>query len=158
AEVASIADAVEGVYSMYTGTASSKNLVLRRSIDPQISPAVRVDPLRLRQILNNFVSNALKFTQEGHVEIRAALVERGDGREVVRFSVKDTGIGIAKENQEKLFQPFVQAEGDTTRRFGGTGLGLTICRRLADLMQGTIEMSSEPGRGTTMTLTLALPV
>src|SRR5262249_26469041 len=66
--------------------------------------------------------------------------------------------GIAKENQEKLFQPFVQAEGDTTRRFGGTGLGLTICRRLADLMQGTIEMSSEPGRGTTMTLTLALPV
>src|SRR5262249_36759703 len=67
------------------------------------------------------------------------------------------GIGIAKENQEKLFQPFVQAEGDTTRRFGGTGLGLTICRRLAELMNGSIEMSSEPGKGTTMTLTLALP-
>jgi signal transduction histidine kinase/FixJ family two-component response regulator len=156
-EVASIADAVDGVYRMYSGTASSKNLGLRKSVDLSISPAVRIDPLRLRQILNNFVSNALKFTQQGFVEIRAELVERKDGAETVRFSVRDTGIGIAKENQEKLFQPFVQAEGDTTRRFGGTGLGLTICRRLAELMKGTIEMSSEPGKGTTMTLTLALP-
>jgi len=157
-EVASIADAVEGVYRMYSGTASSKNLILRKSVDRQISPAQRVDALRLRQILNNFVSNALKFTHEGYVEISADLVGRRDGVETVRFSVKDTGIGIAKQNQDKLFQPFVQAEGDTTRRFGGTGLGLTICRRLAELMNGRIEMSSEPGKGTTMTLTLALPI
>jgi len=155
-EVASIADAVDGVYQVYSGVASSKNLRLRKSIAPSISPAVVVDPLRLRQILNNFVSNALKFTQEGQVEIAADLIERKDGKDVVRFSVKDTGIGISKENQDKLFQPFVQAEGDTTRRFGGTGLGLTICRRLADMMGGVIEMQSAPGQGTTMTLTLAL--
>jgi signal transduction histidine kinase/ActR/RegA family two-component response regulator/HPt (histidine-containing phosphotransfer) domain-containing protein len=157
-EVASIADAVEGVYHVYSGVASSKDIALRKFADPNLSPAVRVDPLRLRQVLNNFVSNALKFTQEGSVEIRAELLERKDGADVVRFSVKDTGIGIAKENQEKLFQPFVQAEGDTTRRFGGTGLGLAICRRLAELMNGTIEMSSEPGAGTTMSLTVALPI
>jgi signal transduction histidine kinase/CheY-like chemotaxis protein/HPt (histidine-containing phosphotransfer) domain-containing protein len=157
-EVASIADAVEGVYHVYSGVASSKNIALRKFADPSLSPAVRVDPLRLRQVLNNFVSNALKFTQKGSVEIRAELMERKDGVDVVRFSVKDTGIGIAKANQEKLFQPFVQAEGDTTRRFGGTGLGLAICRRLAELMNGTIEMSSEPGVGTTMSLTVALPI
>jgi signal transduction histidine kinase/ActR/RegA family two-component response regulator/HPt (histidine-containing phosphotransfer) domain-containing protein len=157
-EVASISDAIEGVYHVYSGVASSKDIELRKFADPGISLAVRVDPLRLRQVLNNFVSNALKFTQEGSVEIRAELLERKDGMDVVRFSVKDTGIGIAKENQEKLFQPFVQAEGDTTRRFGGTGLGLAICRRLAELMNGTIEMSSEPGVGTTMSLTVALPI
>jgi signal transduction histidine kinase/CheY-like chemotaxis protein/HPt (histidine-containing phosphotransfer) domain-containing protein len=157
-EVASIADAVDGVCQVYSGVASSKNLSLRKWVDPAISPAVRVDPLRLRQILNNFVSNALKFTQEGQVEIRAELVERRDGSDVVRFSVKDSGIGISRENQARLFQPFVQAEGDTTRRFGGTGLGLTICRRLADMMGGKIEMQSAPGQGTTMSLTLSLPV
>jgi signal transduction histidine kinase len=101
-EVASIADALEGVYHVYSGVASSKNIALRKFADPSISPALRVDPLRLRQVLNNFVSNALKFTQEGSVEIRAELLERKDGMDVVRFSVKDTGIGIAKENQEKL--------------------------------------------------------
>jgi signal transduction histidine kinase/CheY-like chemotaxis protein/HPt (histidine-containing phosphotransfer) domain-containing protein len=157
-EVASIADAVEGVYHVYSGIASSKNIALRKFTDPNLSPAVRADPLRLRQVLNNFVSNALKFTQEGSVEIRAELLERKDSMDIVRFSVKDTGIGIAKENQEKLFQPFVQAEGDTTRRFGGTGLGLAICRRLAELMNGTIEMSSELGVGTTMSLTVTLPI
>ncbi|HZF19908.1 MAG TPA: transporter substrate-binding domain-containing protein [Burkholderiales bacterium] len=157
-EVASVADAIDGVYQVYSGVASGKNLRLGKSVDPAISPAVRVDPLRLRQILNNFVSNALKFTQEGEVCISAELAGREDGMDMVRFSVKDSGIGIAKENQDKLFQPFVQAEGDTTRRFGGTGLGLTICRRLADMMGGRIEMQSAPGQGTTMILTLSLPV
>jgi PAS domain S-box-containing protein len=157
-EPTALGEVVEGVFLVYSVAASSKNLLLMRTVDARISPTLVVDPLRLRQILNNFTSNAIKFTVEGHVEIRAELIERRDGRDVVRFSVADTGIGISPENQRKLFQPFVQAEADTTRRFGGTGLGLAICRRLAEMMDGAIEMQSEVGKGTTMTLTLALPI
>ena len=157
-EPTSVAQVMEGVFLVYSVAASRKNLLLMRAVDPRISPALIVDPLRLRQILNNFASNAIKFTAEGHVEIRAELLERRGAADNVRFSVTDTGIGISPENQQKLFQPFVQAEGDTTRRFGGTGLGLAICRRLADMMGGTIEMQSALGKGTTMTLTLTLPI
>ncbi|HEX9391943.1 MAG TPA: ATP-binding protein [Usitatibacteraceae bacterium] len=157
-EVASIRDVIDSVHNIYTGNASSKGLQIRRSVDPQISPALLVDPLRLRQILNNLVSNALKFTSQGWVEIRAELIERADGKDRVRFSVQDTGIGISAENQLRLFQPFSQGDGNTAQRFGGTGLGLTICRRLADMMGGSVEMSSELGKGTTMVLTLALPI
>jgi PAS domain S-box-containing protein len=155
---ASLAATVEESFRVYTGAASAKGLTLRRRIDADLSPAVMIDALRLRQILNNFISNALKFTREGHVEIRAALVGRADGRETVCLSVADTGIGVSPENQKRLFEPFVQAEADTTRRFGGTGLGLTICRRLADLMGGEIEMVSAEGKGTTMRLTLTLDI
>jgi PAS domain S-box-containing protein len=157
-EPTAVGDVVEGVFLVYSVAASAKSLLLMRTVDTRISPALVVDPLRLRQILNNFTSNAIKFTVEGHVEIRAELIERRDGQDVVRFSVADTGIGVSPQNQQKLFQPFVQAEADTTRRFGGTGLGLAICRRLAEMMDGTVEMQSEVGKGTTMTLTLALPI
>ncbi len=157
-EHASLAEVVESVYLVYSVAASAKNLLLIRTVDARLSPAVIVDPLRLRQILNNFTSNAIKFTVEGHVELRVDLVERREGRDVVRFSVSDTGIGVSPENQKKLFQPFAQAEADTTRRFGGTGLGLAICRRLAEMMDGAIEMQSKVGKGTTMILTLALPI
>ena len=157
-EPASITDVVESVYLVYSVAASAKNLLLIRTVDARLSPALVVDPLRLRQILNNFTSNAIKFTVEGHVELRVDLVERRDNVEVVRFSVSDTGIGVSPENQKKLFRPFVQAEADTTRRFGGTGLGLAICRRLAEMMDGTVEMQSEVGKGTTMILNLALPI
>ena len=157
-EATSIAGVIESVRQVYAGVASAKDLNLSAAIDPAISPALSVDPLRLRQILNNFTSNAIKFTAKGSVRIAAALVERKDGREVVRFSVTDTGIGVPKDAQARLFQPYVQATADTARQYGGTGLGLTICRRLADMMQGTIAMQSEPGKGTAMTLTLALPI
>ena len=157
-EAASIKEVIEGVFNIYSGNASSKGLLLKPVVDPQISHAVWVDPLRLRQILNNFVSNAIKFTAKGTIEIEAQLIERLDAEDRVRFSVKDTGIGISAENQQQLFQPFSQAEGDTTRRYGGTGLGLTICRRLAGLMGGSIEMVSELGKGTTMILTVSLPI
>jgi len=157
-EVVSIKEVVEGVRDIYSGNASSKGLLIKVSVDARISPAVVVDPLRLRQILNNFVSNALKFTSKGAIEVKAELIQRGDGEDKVRFSVKDTGIGISAENQQRLFQPFSQADGDTTRRYGGTGLGLVICRRLADIMGGSIEMASELGKGTTMILTLSLPI
>jgi PAS domain S-box-containing protein len=156
-EPASIDHIVSGVTQVYSGAASAKRLALTGNVDPRISPAVMVDPLRLRQILNNFVSNAIKFTAEGSITIGAELVSRANGIDTVRLAVTDTGIGISPENQKKLFQPFVQAESDTTRRFGGTGLGLVICRRIADLMGGTIEMDSEVGRGTTMRLVVGLP-
>jgi two-component system sensor histidine kinase EvgS len=114
--------------------------------------------LRLRQILSNFVSNAIKFTQRGTVEVKAELLGRAEGKEHLRFSVKDSGIGIPADRQKSLFQPFSQADADTTLRFGGTGLGLAICSRLARMMDGSIEMSSAPGVGTTMALTLTLPI
>ena len=146
------------MFNTYSWHASSEGLLLKRIVDARLSPAVWVDPWRLRQILNNFASNAIKFTSQRHIEIKADLVERVDAEDRVRFSVTDTGIGISPENQQQLFQPFRQADGDTTRRYGGTGLGLAICRRLADLMGGTVEMVSELGKGTTMILTVLLPI
>jgi signal transduction histidine kinase/CheY-like chemotaxis protein len=157
-EVTSIARTVDSVFQMYSNLASSKGLLLQRRVDSRIGAAVLVDSLRLKQILNNFVSNAIKFTGQGQVEIAAELVAREEGTETVRFSVKDTGEGISAETQKKLFQPFTQADGDTTRRFGGTGLGLAICRRLARLMEGSVDLVSEVGKGTTAILTLPMPV
>jgi two-component system, NarL family, sensor histidine kinase EvgS len=146
----------------FGGSASSKGLQLSCSVDERIAPAYVADALRLRQILSNFLSNAIKFTEAGQVE--AVLEWHGEALEAgplggdrLVFRVADTGIGVSAEQQQRLFQPFSQADSDTTRRFGGTGLGLAICRRLADLMGGDITMESEPGRGTTMRLALTLP-
>jgi two-component system, NarL family, sensor histidine kinase EvgS len=155
---ASVRTVVENTRNIYLGNASSKGLLLKHSVDPRIGPAHVVDPMRLQQILNNFVSNAIKFTSHGGIEIRAELLERSDHAESIRFSVRDTGLGIPREVQERLFRPFQQAHADTAREFGGTGLGLTIGKRLADMMGGHIDVDSAPGRGTTITLTLALPV
>ncbi|MCB0055962.1 MAG: response regulator, partial [Caldilineaceae bacterium] len=110
------------------------------------------DPTRLRQILTNLLSNAAKFTSEGSVTITIALDEDQPRR--LRFSVADTGIGIASASQAGLFQPFHQVDASTTRRFGGTGLGLAICKRLVEALNGTIWVESEPGHGTTFHFTL----
>jgi PAS domain S-box-containing protein len=157
-EPASIAEILDRVRNMYAGNASSKGLVLKRNVDARISRAVLVDPLRLQQILANFVSNSIKFTAEGEVSIHAELVEHRGDEQVIRFAVADTGIGISPEDKARLFQPFTQASGDTSARFGGTGLGLSIAQRLAAMMGGTIEMQTVEGRGTTLLVTLALPV
>ncbi|HEX2545998.1 MAG TPA: MHYT domain-containing protein [Ramlibacter sp.] len=143
---------VEEVRDAFMANASSKGLVLSCRIDPRISPALMVDGLRLRQILGNLVSNAIKFTQRGEVYITADLMERAAGRDRLRFYVKDTGVGISPEDQRKLFTPYTQADLGSSRRHGGTGLGLAISRRLAELMGGSIDMVSEPGNGTTMIL------
>ena len=155
-EAVSIDTLVAAVCDTYSGTASSKGLLLERHVDGRIARAVRADPVRLQQILNNFVSNALKFTTHGRVSIEAALVSQAGGVQTVRLSVRDTGPGIAPEDQERLFQPFTQV--DARRRCAGSGLGLTICRRLAQLMDGTVALHSERGVGTTLTLTVPLPV
>lgn len=158
-EVVSIKRLIEEVQSIYLGNASSKGLIVRRMVDPRVSPALRVDPVRLRQILNNFVSNAIKFTSEGWIDINVQWLGRVGGQESLRFEVKDTGIGISPEDQKRLFQPFSQAEGDEARkRPSGTGLGLVISRQLAQMMGGSISLESAPGKGSTITLELTLPV
>ena len=157
-EVASVAKVMASVRGIYSGNASSKGLLLEARVDPRISPAVLVDALRLQQILNNFVSNAIKFTARGSITMKAELVGREGNEDIVRFSVADTGIGIPPESRKKLFQPFAQAGGDIARVYGGTGLGLSISNRLAKLMGGTVDIESEPGQGTTVSVTLPMPV
>jgi signal transduction histidine kinase/HPt (histidine-containing phosphotransfer) domain-containing protein/ActR/RegA family two-component response regulator len=146
----------------FSGSASSKGLLLTCEVDERVGHAHVADALRLRQILSNFLSNAIKFTESGMVQ--ASLEWKGPDRvagplggDRLSFRVTDTGIGVSEEQQQRLFQPFAQAESDTTRRFGGTGLGLAICRRLGDLMGGEVTMESAPGIGTTMRLDVTLP-
>jgi len=141
----------------FSGSASSKGLVLLCEVDERIGPAHVADGLRLRQVLSNFLSNAIKFTDKGVVEAVLEWQGREGGGDRVCFRVTDTGIGVTPEQQARLFQPFSQAEGSTTRRFGGTGLGLVISRRLAELMGGEVRMESTPGAGTTMRLCVVLP-
>jgi two-component system sensor histidine kinase EvgS len=141
----------------FTGSASSKGLVLDVRVDERIGPAHVADGLRLRQVLSNFLSNAIKFTEAGVVEAALDYLGRDGDNDRVEFRITDTGIGITAEQQARLFQPFSQAEGSTTRRFGGTGLGLVISRRLAELMGGEVVMESTPGAGTTLRLVLSLP-
>lgn len=111
------------------------------------------DPLRLRQVLANLLGNAVKFTREGEVLVTAAVQSREEREVVLEFAVTDTGIGIVSEDLERILQPFTQADASTTREYGGTGLGLTISRRLVELMGGRIEIESEPGQGSTFRFT-----
>jgi two-component system, NarL family, sensor histidine kinase EvgS len=154
-EPASLRNLVEGVRDIYSGNASRKGLVLRVDVDPRISAALFFDPVRLQQILNNLVSNAIKFTDEGEVEVRADLLESSAGTDVVRLSVRDTGEGVPLEKQATIFQPFVQA---ASARSGGTGLGLSIAQSLAHSMDSVLRMESRPGAGTTMALEVRLKI
>lgn len=156
-EASSLVDVVESVHRIYSGSASSVGLEFQLHVDPAISPTLMLDALRIRQILSNFVSNAIKFTPHGRIELRVVLVEREGDIERLRFEVQDTGIGIASDEQESLFEPFEQAQG-TASRFGGTGLGLSISRRLAELMDGRVSMSSAVGTGTTMSLEISAAI
>ena len=129
--------------------AKEKGLSLACEISPEIPPAVTGDPARLRQILVNLLGNALKFTPAGSVLVRAIVESRASDQIQIRFSVTDTGIGIPKEKQSVIFQPFAQADGSMTRKYGGTGLGLSISMRLVEMMGGSMWMASEPGKGST---------
>ena len=140
---------LDSVIRLMEKPAESKGLRLTQQIDPAVRLAVRGDPVRLRQVLTNLLSNAVKFTERGSVTL--SVTRRGEGRtqHELRFEVSDTGIGIAKDGASRLFRAFTQADASTTRLYGGTGLGLVICKRIVDLMGGTIGVDSEPGRGST---------
>jgi PAS domain S-box-containing protein len=127
----------------------AKKLDLSLTIDPTCPRALRGDPNRIRQILVNLAGNAAKFTDRGSIALRVTALDGGreSGVTMIRFEVRDTGIGIAKADLGKLFSEFVQVDGSATRRFGGTGLGLAICRKLVERMNGRIGVDSEPGRG-----------
>ncbi len=144
---------VEGAVQKLSAKAAAKGLEMACLVHPGVPSAVRGDPGRLRQVLLNLVGNAIKFTQEGEVVVRAWLQEETPDEVVVRFSVSDTGIGIPAHRQEAIFERFVQADGSATRRYGGTGLGLAISRQLVALMGGEIGVESEEGRGSTFWFT-----
>ena len=146
-------DLLDKVHGAHVVLAEAKGLVMRLTIQPGVPRRVRGDPLRLRQILSNFLANAIKFTRQGEIQLRAAVAEPGR----LRFEVEDTGIGISPAVLAGLFQPFAQADHSTTRRFGGTGLGLSITRELAQLMGGEVGASSLPGKGATFWAELLLP-
>lgn len=151
-------EVVEDVLSLMAERAQCKGLELVCCLPSLLPVDLRGDPGRLRQILLNLVSNAVKFTESGEVVVRVARSGSSAGRVILRFEVQDTGIGISKEAQAHLFQPFSQAEGSTTRRFGGTGLGLAICRNLVEMMGGKIGLQSEPGHGALFWFTAAFEV
>jgi signal transduction histidine kinase/CheY-like chemotaxis protein/HPt (histidine-containing phosphotransfer) domain-containing protein len=149
-----IADVVESTTRLFLGAAAAKGITLRCFVAASVRGTFLIDPLRLRQVLANLVSNAIKFTAFGGVTITADVLRTEAGGPSLRLVVADTGIGISSEAQARLFQPFEQADGSTARRFGGTGLGLSICLRLMELMKGNIELKSIEGEGTEIRLIL----
>jgi len=144
---------LEDTASMLAIGAAKKNLELICMIDPALPSRLKGDPGRLRQIITNFVGNAIKFTDVGEVLINAELECAETKSAVIRFSIRDTGIGIPEEQLEAVFNPFTQADGSTTRKYGGTGLGLTICKQLVEMMGGDIGIKSEVGKGSTFWFT-----
>ena len=140
-------DALSNVTNLILQKAVDKRIELFLDCAPDLPPLLKGDPLRLGQVLTNLVGNAIKFTEQGEVELSIACAEQEEGRAKLLFSVRDTGIGLTREQCSRLFQAFSQADGSTTRKFGGTGLGLSICKRLVEIMGGEIRVESEPGKG-----------
>ncbi len=139
--------------------AHEKRLELLFHVMPDVPDRLRGDPGRLRQIIVNLVGNAIKFTHEGEVEVEVTRNKaEPEGQVQLRFSIRDTGIGIARDKFSSIFESFSQADTSTTRKYGGTGLGLTITARLVELMDGHIELESEPGKGSTFSFTLPMEV
>jgi signal transduction histidine kinase len=139
--------------SLFAEQIQSKGLGFTREIAPGTAMALRGDPGRLRQVLSNLMGNAVKFTHEGTIELRVATTAERDASVLLRFEIRDTGVGIAPEALDRIFDAFSQADNTTTRRFGGTGLGLAISKQLVGLMDGEIGASGEPGKGSTFWFT-----
>jgi CheY-like chemotaxis protein len=147
---------VESLVDTFATVIRAKDVELALSLDPEVPAGVRGDPTRIRQILNNVLSNAIKFTPAGEVLLRISLMGAIGRDLILRFEVKDTGIGITREARSRLFQPFVQAEESVNRHYGGTGLGLVIAQQLVERMGGKIEVESEPGKGSSFHFALHL--
>ena len=149
--------AVEDTLDLLAPKANEKSLELVGLISPDIPTAIRADPGRLRQILLNLITNAIKFTESGSVIVQIYLVNQTSESIFIRTEITDTGIGLSPSSQTKLFQPFTQADSSTTRKYGGTGLGLVICKRLVEYMHGEIGVTSTPGQGSCFWFTIRLP-
>ena len=145
----SLRESLEWGVDLFRMKATEKHLELRLSVDSGIPARLTGDATRIRQILANLISNAIKFTEEGSIEVNAGLAREGapDGKCRVRVGVRDTGIGIPPDKLDRIFQSFGQVDASTSRRFGGTGLGLVICRRLVEMMDGSIAVESRPEDG-----------
>jgi len=138
--------------------AREKHLELTVDVPPDVPQMVRGDPTRLRQVLMNLIGNAIKFTEQGEVDVSASIIQRDGDRAAVQFRVRDTGIGISEDQLGTIFQEFTQADASMTRRYGGTGLGLAISRRLVALMAGELAVTSEVGRGSEFSFALTFPL
>jgi signal transduction histidine kinase/DNA-binding response OmpR family regulator len=149
-------DLIEEMLRALAVTAHGKGLELACDVARDVPSHVVGDPVRIRQILTNLTGNAIKFTHQGEVVVEVKVLDHGDGHPQLRFTVRDTGVGIPHDKQAIIFDPFSQADGSTTRRFGGTGLGLTISARLVAAMDGTLTVESEPGRGSAFHFTVRL--
>lgn len=151
---------VTGLVAVQRPAAAARGIEIGSSLAPDLPAAVVTDPMRLRQILANLVSNALKFTEQGRVDIdvTAAPMSPGDAHRRLFFHVRDTGCGIPAERLQHIFQPFAQADASISRRYGGSGLGLAISQRIAALLDGTITVKSTPGRGSTFILAITVEV
>ncbi|MCG8672860.1 MAG: ATP-binding protein [Pseudomonadales bacterium] len=142
--------------AIYAPNASQKKLTLAFYIDPEISPAIKGDPTRIKQVIYNLLGNAIKFTDRGHVFIKVSLLTTTDSQQRLRFEVMDSGIGMSEEQQAKLFDSFTQADKSTSRKFGGTGLGLAISKKLVEAMEGKIGVHSHSGEGSNFWVEISL--
>ena len=151
-----LGDTLDNISTLIGIKTQEKGLELLFKTDPSVPTALVGDPLRLGQILINLANNAVKFTESGEIVVTTELVKKDNSQATLQFSVRDTGIGMTAEQADKLFQPFMQADSSTTRKYGGTGLGLTICQGLISQHQGEICLDSEVDRGTTCYIRLPL--
>jgi signal transduction histidine kinase/FixJ family two-component response regulator len=151
-----LSELIDNVAAMFTIPAREKGVVVAGRIDSRIPIKIMGDSNRLRQILINLVGNAMKFTEQGVIDIEVSYERTEAGRIISCFSVRDTGIGIPPDRVEAIFEKFTQADGSTTRKFGGTGLGLAICLQLVGLMDGHLAVASEVGRGSTFSFVIPL--
>jgi len=153
-----LAEVVHQVLRLHTSAAFDRGLTFASEIADDVPAIVVGDPLRIRQVLDNLLGNAIKFTDVGGVHLKVTARRSNEGRAAIRFEVRDTGIGISRDAQRRIFRPFTQADTSTTRQFGGTGLGLTICAQLAELMGGELSVDSVEGQGSIFRFDVEVPV